>query len=305
MAFLVIAVLALLAVAGLAVLRPARAALYAAGLVVLAVLCAFGSVYRSVGAREVGIPVSFGHVGADLQPGAHFVAPWVQVTTCPLTEQQSIQNADPATGDAMYDQSVPVSGSDQGSATADVTLLYHVNAADAGTVYRLYACNMSAVRQNLVAQRVRSDVATAATGFVSVDLKSDRPQIESVALSQLRTDLAPFGLTVDTVTIGDLKLAANVQQQADAKLAAQQNAETQQVNQQAAKTQAQTAVITAQGQQQANAAQQQSLTPQVLCEQFIQALASSKVSVLNTAGPCGGTSAPSATGVVVQAPTGA
>jgi len=268
---------------GVIVLRP-----FATIPLVLAVLCLFFSVYRSVGAREVGIPVTFGSVGGDLQSGVHFVAPWTQVTTCPLSEEQSIQNADPRTGDALANQSIPVSGSDQGGATADVTFFYHINRVDAGAIYRAYACDTTAVKAKLVAQNVRSALGSATTGFVSVDLKSHRGDIEAKALSLLRSSLTNFGITSDKVVIGDLILAPNVQDAANAKLAAQQAAQTAQFKLQQAQVDQQTAVVTANGEKAANDAKQQSLTQQILCQDFINALTNpqNKLTVLTNTGPC-------------------
>lgn len=270
---------------------------------VLALIFGFISVYRSVGAREVGIPVSFGSIGSDLQSGIYIVAPWTTVTKCPLSEEQSIQNADPHSGDAVYNQSVPISGSDQGGATADVSFYYHINRQDAGAIYRSYACNTTKIKDNLVAQQVRSAVGTAATQFISVDLKSHRADIEVAALTGLRSSLTSFGLTSDKVVIADLILNPNVQNAANAKLAAQQSAQTATFKLQQAQVDAQTAVVQAQGQQNANTAKQLSLTPNVLCSDLINALGSpnSRITVLNTLGPCGGTVATGGTGTIVNA----
>lgn len=273
-------------------------------ILILALLLGFFSTYRSVGAREVGIPVTFGSVGADLQPGIHFTSPFTRVVKCTLAEQQTIQNQDPNSGDASYNQSIPISGSDQGGATADVTVAYHVNAEDAGILFRRYACNMTTFKDVFVAQRVRSDVGRASITFVSVSLKAQRGPIEQNALALLRTDLSPFGVTVDSVVIGDITLNGNVQEAANQKLAAQQNAITRTYVQQGAKTDAQTAIITAQGEQAANTAKQQSLTDPILCQQAIQAIAAAKPSVISAwPAVCGG-SAPAtaaATSVILNA----
>lgn len=271
------------------------------GAAVVAVLMALGSCYNTVGARQVGIPVTLGKIGGNLQSGVHFLAPWTMVTTCPLSEETSIQNGDKNSGDALYNQAVPISGSDQGGATADVTVLYHINPQDAVAVYRKYACNTMSIKANLIAQNVRSIAAQAATNFVSVDLKSNRSAIEAATLAGLQTKLAPYGITVDSVVIADLTLAANVQEAANNKLAAQQNALTAEFHLQQAKVDEQTAVVAAQAVAQANEAKQASLTPQALCYDYIQALSSTNVAVINGGSPCStSTTASAPTSVIVN-----
>lgn len=264
----------------------------------VAALFIVGAMYNSVPARTVGVPISFGKIGSPLQSGIHWEAPWVNITSCPLTEETDIQNGDPNSGTAAYNQAVAISGSDQGGATADVTVQYHIDPKDAQIVYQKFRCDLTLVRNNLIVQRVRSDVAAAAINFVSVDLKSSRVAIEQGALAKLQSDLTPFGITVDDVVIGDINLDPNVQTAANQKLAAQQQIGTATFQQQQATVQAQTAVITAQGQAQAavtaakgeaqaNQLKQQSLTPAILCQQWEQAIQNGHVSVVNSAGPCG------------------
>lgn len=247
------------------------------------------SFYNSVPARAVGIPITFGKIGKPVGSGVHWAAPWVSYTTCPLTEETDIQNADPNSGSNPYDQAVRIAGSDQGGALADVTVQYHINPNDAQAVYAKFKCNLNSVKDYLMVQRVRSDVATAAAQYLSVDLKTNRAQMEQVARSALQSDLQPFGITVDDLVISTIVLDPNVQNAANAKLAAQQNALTQQFNLEAAQKQAQI-----------NATKQQSLTEAILCEQTIQAVAAAKPQIINSWGACGGGSASSSTGVIVN-----
>lgn len=254
------------------------------GGILLGVLLVLGSFYNTVGARSVGLPVGLGKVGSPLSPGIHWEPPWVHIVSCTTGEDTSIQNSDQNTGDALADQSVPISGSDQGGATADVTVNYHIDAADAVTVFRKYACNLQTIKANLIVQNVRSIAAQSATSFVSVDLKSHRSQIEQLTLKGLRADLAPYGITVDGVTLADLTLNQNVQAAANSKLAQQQAVATEGYKHQQAEVAAETAEATATGIAQSNKIKAASLTPAVLCADWIAGMGNA--SVINTAGPC-------------------
>lgn len=269
---------------------------------VIAVIILILSSIATVGARSVGIPVTLGSIGSDMQPGVHLKPPWTNVTSCSLAEQQSIQNADPKTGDALYDQSVPISGSDQGAAEASVTFYYHINKESAGLLYRAYACNPGLIKDNLVAQQVRQAVAQASTAYPSVDLRSYRTQIGAAALKALTPELSKYGVVADSVTISDLTLADNVQTAANSKLAAQQAAQQAQFTLQQAQVEAQTAKVRADAAQVANNAQSVSLTPAVLCQQWIQAIATAKSSVISSGGPCEAAAPAGATTPVIVNP---
>jgi hypothetical protein len=270
----------------------------------IAALLFFIGMFTSIGAREVGVPINQGHLSTPLTSGWHLVAPWTNVITCPLSEEYDIQNADPRSGSALYNQSVPVAGSDGGSATADVTTAYHIDAKDVDRAYQLYKCDLSRIQDYAVAQRVRSDVAQAATLYVSTDLRANRAGIEKGALALLQSELAPQGITVDSVTLADMQLSSQAQTAADNKVAATNNLGVATIKNQQAQIDKNTALINADAEKAANSAKAVSLTGPVLCEQWIQAIATGHVSVINTAGPCGASGAGANTSVILPAPNG-
>jgi uncharacterized membrane protein YqiK len=106
---------------------------------------------------------------------------------------------------------------------------------------------------------------------------------------------------VDNIVISGHYLSVPVQQAADSKLAAQQAAQQAEFNRQKAQKDAETTAINAQAAAAANAAKTQSLTPNVLCQNFIDALREIKPTTILSAGPCGATSTSS---VQIQVPAG-
>jgi regulator of protease activity HflC (stomatin/prohibitin superfamily) len=266
----------------------------------LAVLLFVFSLVHSVGAREVGIPVTLGHVGADLQPGVHFLAPWTTIHSCSLAQQQSIQTQAATEGDAKGNDGIPFNGSDQGSGIADTTVLYHFDPTHADTIYRKYGCDADLVKQNLIRQALKGAVPQATAQFASLDVKNNRPQIQHAIESILNADFAGDGIIVDNVVLSGLQLSAATQQAADAKLAAQQAAQTAQFHLQQANVDLQTAQVQASARQKANQTESASLSPAILCDHWINAIAQSKITVLSTNGPCGAVPAGTAPSVVVQ-----
>jgi regulator of protease activity HflC (stomatin/prohibitin superfamily) len=270
------------------------------GLLLVAVLMAAGSTIRDVGAREVGVPVTFGHIGADMPSGIHFANPFTKVTTCPVSQQADIQNAAATSGSSSANEAVAISGSDAGLATADVTVLYNITDAGADTAYIKYKCNIGLIQSNLVAQLTRSAVAQASTAYLTIDLRSDRTAIQDAAKKALTTELAPDGIAIDQVTIGDLILTQPVQDAAQQQLLAQQGVVTAGYAKKKAVIDAQTAVIKAQGVAAAQKAQQASNTPQALCAATIQAVAAAHPSVISSWGVCSTITPASSTPVIVN-----
>jgi regulator of protease activity HflC (stomatin/prohibitin superfamily) len=270
-----------------------------AAFVLAVVLLGVGSI-KTVGARQVGIPVTFGTIGNNLQPGVHLLAPWTQVHSCPLGEQQSIQSASPTEGDTQGNDAVPVNGNDQGTAQANLTILFHFDPQTAGLVYRKYACDPLLVKTNLIRQFAKNVVQDAASGYATTDLKTHRTEMGASAQKALEALVAPYGIQVDNVVVADIILSPVAQQAADQKLQAQQAAQQAQFHLQQAQIDAQTQKVQGEAASAANAAKTASLTPQILCEDWINAIATAKPSVVNSAGPC--SSAASSSQTIVQVP---
>ena len=269
---------------------------------VLAILLLTLGSIKTVGAREVGIPVTFGSIGQDLQPGVHLVAPWTVVHSCPLGEQQSIQSASPTEGDTAGNDAVPVNGNDQGTAQANITILFHFNPQTARVVYRRYACDADLVKTNLIRQFAKNVVQDAASQYATTDLKTHRTEIGASAQTALEALVAPYGVQVDNVVVSDIILSQVAQDAADQKLQARQAAQQAQFHLQQAQIDAQTQKVQGEAAAAANAAKTASLTPQILCEDWINAIAQAKPSVVNSAGPCSSTTPGSQT--IVQVPAG-
>lgn len=265
----------------------------------LAFLFLVWAMYQPVGAREVGIPETFGHLGADLQPGAHFVAPWTNVHKCSLAQQQTIMTQAPTEGDKQGGDGIAVNGNDQGQGTADVTIIYHFDSKQAFDLYKRYGCDEDRIKANLMRPTAKNVIPALAANYPSLDLKAKRADISKAAEPLLDQILNPNGIDVDNVLISELTLSQPTQQAADAKLAAQQAAQKAEFARQQAETDAKTQQIQAAAAQQANNAKSTSLSPAILCQNWIDMLAVAKPTEIFVNGPCSAAQA-SLGGVIIQ-----
>jgi len=238
----------------------------------------------------------------DLQPGVHLVAPWTNVHICSSALQQTIMSSNASEGDKVGNDAVPVSGKDNGSATANVSLNYSIDRFRSRAVYRAYACNNETLKENFIRQRVRSAVSVAATQFGTADLRAHKLEVGKGATDILRPVFQAAGLNLDNVVVSDVILSPQAQQAADAKLSAEQAAQQAQFALQKAQIDAQTQKVNADAEAAANTARQVTLTPAILCQQWIDMLKEAKPQTLLVSGPCGASAATA--GTILQIPAG-
>lgn len=263
-------------------LRPVGAILALVGLLFVG-----WSTIKTVPANSVGIPVAFGHVGADLQPGVHMLSPWTTVTSLTTREQvySMVHNAGEGSNG---DDSITVLSSDGGSMGVDSTIQYRIDPAHANNLYHTLG---SIDRLNTVIARpaARAAILQVFSQYNAVDAYStDRPKLGPEIDALLRPQLAAHGVILDSVQIRGIVLSQQLQDSANNKLAAEQRAQAAQYALQQAKIDAQTAVAAAKGKAEANRTLQQSLNAKILCEKFIENMSSLQVPVGSPCGPNAG-----------------
>jgi regulator of protease activity HflC (stomatin/prohibitin superfamily) len=178
----------------------------------LAVLLLFFSFFRVVPAGSAGVPVTFGATGSQVGPGLHLVLPVTGMSNISVRTQAYTMAAK---GD---DPSVQVLGRDGTVATADATLLYRVQREKATDVYE----NLGPGYQRAV---VRPTARTCTRGaFAKYDMvdaaTTQFQQVESDIDGCIKAKLNPFGVQVQDFQLRELRLAPQLQNAIDAKIAA-------------------------------------------------------------------------------------
>lgn len=241
----------------------------------LGLVCLFFSSYNSVGAQETAVPVTFGHTGGELHSGIHFLSPFTSLRQYPTTVQDyrmAASATNSAAADGQENDAVAFTGSDNGQMTADVDVFYVVNNAtkvlhSQGTVARL--------ETNLIRGNVRAAINKEANTQTSDVLLHDISSLEPDVVKDLLATFNGSGITLQSIQIRNPIPGGNL----TAKLAAQQNIQTEQANLQAAQIAAQTALVQANGQAKAAEALGQAIEkfPNVTCNTFVQGLIDGKI----------------------------
>lgn len=271
--------------------------LRAGGFVAIIIGCIllFMSVFTVVPANTVGIPVTFGKPGSPLNSGMHFLAPWTNVEEFSTRVQSSDRTASEDEGDKKRVDCVGVKANDGSAECVDITVRYTIDPDEAGTLYRRYG-DFDRVNEVLI-RRITSDTAattfnlftpeqTIAGGITEANKSADQKLLDlrSTFRDNLNDALIPFGIKLDSVSIGEVTFTnPQVQERIDNKIKARQEAETALIAQTKAVTEAETSKkvaeqkaeesrIAAQGEADANNIRSAALTPEILQQQYYEAL---------------------------------
>lgn len=163
------------------------------GIAAFTLLIAFIATFTLVKAVEVGVPVSFGHVGQPMGSGVHFVAPWTDVETYPTRPITVDVHPQVRTADAGK-VGVLVSGRWKvASIPAARELYFQVRTGDDDKI------SQDIVRRNL-AQAV-GDVYNTVSNVDATKREGRADQIH-VRARQL---LAPYGIDVSAIQLREIE----------------------------------------------------------------------------------------------------
>lgn len=177
---------------------------------VLGVIGLFFSTLTVVQATQVGVPVSFGHVGKPLDNGVHFVAPWTNVEEYPIR---------PVTVQLTGDQKVIARTADAGQMSVEIAARWRVEKQDAEKLYyQSRTGDLNAISDNIVLPNLRQAVGQIYSVTGNLDAISNRDKVAEDIRIQLNKQLIPYGITVDTVSMRsvepDATTAATISQYA-------------------------------------------------------------------------------------------
>ncbi len=227
------------------------------GLFVL-VLAIFGS-FTQVGVGEVGIVKHFGAIDTShpdvFDPGIHTKVPFrddVVIFDTRIQKEQVESSA--ASKDGVTIRST-------------ITINFHIEAAKAPLILQNIGANY---KDRIIDQQIQQAFKDVTAQFAGLELIQKREEVANRAKGVLKDKLAPYFIVVDEFTIPNYEFPKEFNDAILAtQVANQQNLQAKQL-QDKAKTEAETALIVAQGQANAQKAQATTLTPEYLQLQAIQ-----------------------------------
>jgi regulator of protease activity HflC (stomatin/prohibitin superfamily) len=196
-----------------------------------------------VPAGSEAVPVTFGSVGKPVGAGVHIVAPWTKLHTITVRTQQYTMVHQNGEGNVKGDDSISVLGSDAAAADVDATLLYHVDPAQAGTLYRRIGGDYV---NTIVRPTSRTCIRNAFANVPIVDAATDqRSEVAASIKTCLVDEFSKRGLVLEDFQLRNVGLSSHLQDAVNAKVAANQAAQQKVFELQAAKGDAQIATVSA------------------------------------------------------------
>lgn len=212
-------------------------------------------------ANTVGVRYSAinGTSNDTLNEGVHFVVPFVdKVYTIDTTVQE------------RTDEGISIQTKDAQWVKVTVNVKYQVDKADAFKVYKGYK-TLDNLSKNIIGNYTQEALNQVCTQYNVIDVLGERRNsFVDETTKILNEKLAVEGVTLKAVTVKDIDAGEAIEKAISDEAVAKKEVETAKQKQEKARTEAETKVIEAQGEADANAVLTQQLTPEVLQKMLIE-----------------------------------
>jgi regulator of protease activity HflC (stomatin/prohibitin superfamily) len=240
----------------------------AGGLVVLALVFAgFGSIYRQdPGEAKVLKSISGEVIGETYEAGFHGKAPWVSATTWDIRDNTISYIAGGETdyngGDAEGPR-ITVQDKDGVDADIDLTLRYSIEGDQVSDLYSRFGSQEN-VLTKVIEPGIRSAMREIPVTYSTLALLNKRAEIQAQVKDRLTKEFDVLGIVVEDVDIQEIVQPEAIKSANAEKAAAQALVDTEKARLEQAKIEAKK-----------NAAKSKELSPEILQQQYIEAIAKS------------------------------
>lgn len=221
-----------------------------------------------------------------LSQGFHVVPPTVKTTLYTVGLEQSYLTSD-SRGDSEDDESFSASSSEGKAIQIDLTFTYQYQPENVvGVFNRFKGQSGKEVRDSFIKPNIISWTKEIVAKYkVSDILGAERANINIAMTDYLSKKFEPYGITISNVSLINVEVDEETREAINAKITAQQNAETQNINNQTAidkaaadaevartnaQAKADAKMIEAEAEANANKLLEQSLTDKILRQRYIE-----------------------------------
>jgi regulator of protease activity HflC (stomatin/prohibitin superfamily) len=238
---------------------------------VAAAVCAVVSMAVVVSPGMAGVMLLFGKVQDEALPsGLHFINPFATVVEMEVRTRNYTMSNVTDEGQKKGDDSIAVITSDGLTVKLDCTIFYSLQQNMVSKIYRDIGPD---VEDKILRSEIRASLRDAAANLTATDLYTTRRQsfVDNVTKT-LKASFESRGITMEQVLLRNVILPDQITKAINDKIAADQDAQKMIFVLQKEKQEAERKRIEAEGQATAQKIVSQSLTPQILEYQRIQAL---------------------------------
>ena len=231
-------------------------------------------------AQDVGQTILLRNFGGSLgsvstDAGFHVKAPWQDTIAYDVRNNvlsfMGDQEKDQFEGGSANGSAVTVNDSGGASATIDIQVNYSLDPNAAKELYSNYGSQENFVK-SVCAVDIRAVPRQVSGQFDTISILTARSEFANAVQEALAAKWENYGLVVESVSIQNVVYPQNIIDKYSEAQAAEIAKETALNNQEVAKVNAETKVIEAQGEADANAVLSESLTDEVLQQRYIDTL---------------------------------
>jgi regulator of protease activity HflC (stomatin/prohibitin superfamily) len=230
-----------------------------------------GSMAVVVPAGHAGVQELFGKVADEALPsGLHFINPLAQVRDMEIRTRNYTMSTVADEGQRKGDDSISVISSDGLTVKLDATIFYSLQLARLPEIYRTIGPD---VEERIVRSEIRASLRDAAAALSATELYTSKRQtfVDQVTKA-LKTAFEKRGITLEQMLLRNVILPDQITKSINDKISADQDAQKMAFVLQKEKQEAERKRIEAEGQARAQQIVSQSLTPQIIENNRIQAL---------------------------------
>ena len=230
-----------------------------------------GSMAIVVPVGQAGIVVLFGKVNLEALPsGLHFINPFATVAEMEVRTRNYTMSNIAEEGQKRGDDSIAVITSDGLTVKLDATIFYSIQQAKVAHIYKDIGPD---VEEKILRSEIRASLRDAAASLQATELYTSKRQsfLDQVTKS-LKASFEARGINMEQMLLRNVLLPDQITKAINDKIAADQEAQKMAFVLQKEKQEAERKRIEAEGQAKAQQIVSQSLTPQIIEYQRIQAL---------------------------------
>lgn len=204
------------------------------------------SCIKQIDAGQIGVKSLFGKVQDDvLYSGLNLVNPLVDVKPIDIKTQNYTMSGVHNEGDIAGDDAIRVLTADGLEVVIDLTVLYHVQAAEAPRIVKEIGLDFKNV---IVRPVTRTKIRDNAVYYTAVDLYSTkRDEFQSRIFKTIEENLKERGLILEQLLVRNITLPATVKASIEEKIKAEQEAQKMEFVLQKEKQEAERKRVEAQG----------------------------------------------------------
>ncbi len=247
-----------------------------AAAVIVGLVTTVGGMAYTQDVGEVKVLRSFtGEVaGVDTSEGLAFKAPWVETVDFDVRNQQAIYKGEgypTSEGEMVNGPEITFQDQDKVTGNADIAIRYSIDPGAVGEIYMEYP-TQEALTARLIDQDMRSVVRNAFSGYTTAGVLERRGELEQDIRKGLEGRWEGTGVIVESVALQGIRYPQSTQ---DGFAQAQESAtalKKAQADLEVRKAEAEQRKVVAQGEADANRILSESLTPEVLQQQYNETL---------------------------------